>query len=279
MQKFKGIIYQVINIQNKKSYIGKTYQDFNNRKKQHLYLGGNSKYFYNALRKYGPHNFKWIILGEIESYNLEDLNQKLNEAEIESIWIFRTFGLNNKFDNIYGYNLTEGGEGILGYKHTKESKYKIALASIIMHEKLHPKSLITKECLGCHNDFIINENNGGINKKFCCIECYWLYMKGNKRSNYQKDSLTRDENISKGLTGKKLSKQHIENMSKSKTKLWDIDSMIIDYKSGLTFEQISKKYGIPPSTLSRGFKKLNVKIEKEVTYSRVSHSLKNRTKK
>lgn len=128
MQKFKGTIYQAINIQNEKSYIGKTVQSFNEYKENHIKsalrkddLKNNikGKHFYNAIRKYNPENFKWVILGEIESYNIFDLNEKLSEAEIESIWVFKTFGSDGiKHDNIYGYNQTKGGDGIAGYKFT-----------------------------------------------------------------------------------------------------------------------------------------------------------------
>lgn len=121
MEEFKGTIYQAINIQNKKSYIGKTIQDFESYKQDHIdnalekkdlkqIRGG--KYFYNALRKYSPNNFKWIILGEIFSDSKQELKKLLNEAEKEAIWIFRTFGsTGEKFDNIYGYNKTKGGDG------------------------------------------------------------------------------------------------------------------------------------------------------------------------
>ena len=33
---YKGVVYQVINIQNNKSYIGKTTEEFNSYKKRHL---------------------------------------------------------------------------------------------------------------------------------------------------------------------------------------------------------------------------------------------------
>ena len=114
MKKFKGVIYQAINIQNGKSYIGKTTNDFENYKNSHIQNASKTKtkHFYNAIRKYGEHNFKWIVLGEIESYNLEELNQKLNEAEIEAIWLFRTYGADGDYQNdTYGYNQTKGGDG------------------------------------------------------------------------------------------------------------------------------------------------------------------------
>lgn len=119
---YLGVIYQIINIQNNKSYIGKTtnndYYEYiekhfkNAFKEGDLKKNNKGKYLYNSIRKYGRENFKVIILGVLVSYNKKYLNYKLNEAEKESIWLFRTFGSNgiNK-DNIYGYNLTKGGDG------------------------------------------------------------------------------------------------------------------------------------------------------------------------
>jgi len=121
MKQFKGVIYQAINIQNNKSYIGKTLQEFEEYKQGHIYsalhekdlkTNPKGKYFYNAVRKYGVHNFKWIILGEIFASSKKELKKLLNKSEIESIWLFRTFGASGeKFDNIYGYNCTKGGDG------------------------------------------------------------------------------------------------------------------------------------------------------------------------
>ena len=121
MKQFKGIIYQAINIQNSKSYIGKTIQDFEEYKQSHIdsatenrdtKYNKKAKYFYNAIRKYRPENFKWIILGEVFADSKKELKKLLNEAEIESIWLFRTYGSDGvKRDSIYGYNMTPGGDG------------------------------------------------------------------------------------------------------------------------------------------------------------------------
>lgn len=123
---YKGYIYQIINIQNRKSYIGKTTNEdpikyinehFENAYKKEIdEETGEEKYdnkqFYNAIRKYGRQNFKWIILGEVFRNSKEDLRLNLNEAEITCIYHFRTFGSDGKHQNtIYGYNLTKGGDG------------------------------------------------------------------------------------------------------------------------------------------------------------------------
>jgi hypothetical protein len=115
--KYYGAIYKITNIQNNKSYIGQTTQNVYNYINSHFEaaeknIDNNKKHFYCAIRKYGLKNFKKEILGYCSS------KEELNEAEIEAIWIFRTFGSDGiKRDGIYGYNMTIGGEGIKGIKH------------------------------------------------------------------------------------------------------------------------------------------------------------------
>jgi len=106
------IIYKVTNKVNNKVYIGKTVNSLNSRKSQHQFASRKNRsnsYFHNALRKYGTENFIWE---EIQHYKTEE---ELIKAECEFIKFY-----NSKSPN--GYNLTDGGEGISGYKHTEETK-------------------------------------------------------------------------------------------------------------------------------------------------------------
>ena len=114
--KFYGYIYLIQNIQNNKIYIGKTVKNPIKYIKKHfqyaLREASPTKYFYNAIRKYGKENFKIKILGEIISRSIRNLNKKLNQAEIECIFHFRSFGSNGiNYDDTYGYNQTKGGDG------------------------------------------------------------------------------------------------------------------------------------------------------------------------
>jgi len=123
-----GCIYKITNLMNGKCYIGQTTKNdyfkyindhFNNALCGEQYR----KYFYCAIRKYGKKNFKIEILGFCY------LRKELKEAEIESIWVFRSFGSDgDNFDKIYGYNLTKGGEGTNGYKWTEESRIRNSIA-------------------------------------------------------------------------------------------------------------------------------------------------------
>ena len=109
------IIYKVTNRINGMSYIGQTIFDLDKRKAQHMSAASGNKdkyYFHSALRKYGIDNFNWDIIekcGDIE---------ELNRFEIYYIGYFDTYSK--------GYNMTIGGNGMCGFKHTEESKKKIS---------------------------------------------------------------------------------------------------------------------------------------------------------
>jgi hypothetical protein len=104
-----GVIYKITNLTNKKCYIGQTTNgDYIKYIKNHFKFAfrnkdEDKKYLYKAIRKYGKENFKWEILGFCYS------REELNEAEIDCIEFYRSFVY--KYENIYGYNLTKGGEG------------------------------------------------------------------------------------------------------------------------------------------------------------------------
>lgn len=105
------IIYKITNNVNKKAYIGQTTRSLSVRKIEHV---KNIKTYnhplYNSMRKYGKHNFSWDILYECES------KDELNTMEHHYILHYKST------DRAFGYNLTLGGEGSTGYKHTEDTK-------------------------------------------------------------------------------------------------------------------------------------------------------------
>lgn len=103
-----GIIYCYTNKVNNKKYVGLTLHP-KRRRKEHIdmALKTNSDFvFHKALRKYGEESFIYSIL---ERTNKENMFNR------ERAWITK---LNTLIPN--GYNMTNGGEGILGYKRPLE---------------------------------------------------------------------------------------------------------------------------------------------------------------
>lgn len=103
----QGNLYIITNNINCKIYIGKTYNDINYRFKEHINNAYKIDYdtldyryntkLYNAIRKYGPENFKIELIDKFE----EDI---LEQKEIEYIAKY------NSYHN--GYNSTLGGDGV-----------------------------------------------------------------------------------------------------------------------------------------------------------------------
>src|SRR5271157_4049992 len=100
------VIYLIINKINGRAYLGLTV-DIKRRWAEHR---SNKKYPVDlAIQKYGASNFSMDIIEEHTSW------EEMKEAEIWWIEYLRSIGVNL-------YNITEGGDGILGYQHTKETK-------------------------------------------------------------------------------------------------------------------------------------------------------------
>lgn len=136
-------VYIHTNKLNNKKYIGITKQDPERRWKNGwgYYSKENSTYFWNAIKKYGWNNFEHYILES--NLTLEEANEK------ERYYI----SYYNSSNNLYGYNLTLGGEGFLGMHRSEETKKKLseALKGKYTKEKSYwygkhiPKKVIEKQ--------------------------------------------------------------------------------------------------------------------------------------
>jgi len=100
-------IYKTTCLINDKIYIGKS------QNKRIRYLGSGNL-IKEALRQYGKNNFVKEILEE----NIPD-RKTLNLREIYWIAFF------NSNDPLIGYNITRGGDGMLGHKHSPETIKKM----------------------------------------------------------------------------------------------------------------------------------------------------------
>ena len=110
---------------NGKVYIGKTCRKMSERQNNKELDGYKGcPVVYNAIKKYGVEN----IVTNVLFYGFMD-EQKCSEREKQMIAHYRS----NQRE--YGYNLTDGGEGICGYRLSEEARKKIGEA--LIGEKNH----------------------------------------------------------------------------------------------------------------------------------------------
>jgi len=92
-------VYEHINKENSKRYIGITSKDINTRSGKNGLGYKGSTYFYNAINKYGWDNFEHNIL------KVELSDEEAKNLEIKLIAKYKTT------NSEYGYNLMHGGQG------------------------------------------------------------------------------------------------------------------------------------------------------------------------
>ncbi len=126
------IIYLVTNLINQMKYVGQTIRTLKQRKSSHLSSSkkGSTYYLHRAIRKYGAENFKWEVI-----YNASS-EEELNEKE--------TFFI-KEYNSQDGYNLTEGGRGIRGWKHSELTKEKIKQCAIKNNSAQYLKKFVQSE--------------------------------------------------------------------------------------------------------------------------------------
>jgi group I intron endonuclease len=170
------IIYKVLNKINGKIYIG---QDSKDRPK---YLG-SGQLIKKALRKYGKENFVKETIGYCDD------KEELNFAEKFYIDFFKS-----KVPN--GYNITDGGEGVLGYHPTEEGRDRISKAMVGRpHSEEHRIKIAeankhrhhseeTKKLIGSyHKGKIISEEmRNSISKKLTGSKHPWMAEINRKNS-------------------------------------------------------------------------------------------------
>lgn len=99
----QSLVYKLTNIINQKFYIGITKYTLGDRWSKHKHSARHlNTALYRAMRKYGIENFT------IETLSLWNTYEEAKKEEIRLIAELRPH-----------YNSTKGGDGCLGYKHTK----------------------------------------------------------------------------------------------------------------------------------------------------------------
>lgn len=109
------IVYLITNRVNGKRYVGKTKRSLEQRWREHVthsHGGSEEMALYQAIRKHGAESFELSVLEECDD---EDA---LDEAERKWIRELGTFRRE--------YNMTEGGDGLKGYRHTEATKRRMS---------------------------------------------------------------------------------------------------------------------------------------------------------
>ena len=118
-----GNIYLIKNRITGKVYVGQTRYSLQHRFTQHKELAGkDNSVLHKSMKKHGVENFSIELLEKVE-------NTKLNEREV--YWINK---YNSEIPN--GYNMTAGGGGVSGYRHTEKTKAVLRVKSAKWMENL-----------------------------------------------------------------------------------------------------------------------------------------------
>lgn len=205
----KWCVYCHTNKINGKKYIGitKNKPEYRWGKNGNSYIRRN-QYFGNAIKKYGWNKFEHKIIKE----NISEKQAKQMEIELISKY--------NTKDKQFGYNLTIGGEGTIGYKWSKEQRNKQKDIQLKCHKSggEHPqaKKILFNGRIYNHisDQDLINEINkyykvkistvrSYLNKKHLPIELYSLGLK------YKNDSINNYTYFSKeSLSEKRKQKRN-----------------------------------------------------------------------
>lgn len=224
-------IYEIFCMENEKTYIGRSVnlkiraqRHFNSlRINKHI-----NKHLQNSFNKYGESSFIFSII-EYLPRNNRVLNNR------EKYWIIQ-FDSKNQ-----GFNYTKGGDGILGFKHTEETRKKISKNSTKHNKgKIFSKEIRKK---------MSRSHKGKI-----------PYNKGISMKESQKVKIS---NTKKGIP------VHTEEEKNIRSKHWmgnknpnyreDInDSIIIElYEKKYSLRKIAKEFKCTHKTISNRLKKCN----------------------
>lgn len=112
----KMIVYLVTNNIDGKKYVGQTSQSLKRRWARHQqpFNHRRNSYLYNAICKHGIENFSIEILVQVSTKE---------EMDYYEIGMIKALDLRNPDK---GYNLTDGGGGMLGFNLSEETRLKMS---------------------------------------------------------------------------------------------------------------------------------------------------------
>ena len=109
-----GVIYMYTSPSGKR-YIGQTIREKQRKYDHKIKTSKYKTHFGQAIRKYGYENFEYKVLVKFNPcIDQEKLKRVLDKLEQRYIKLYKTN------DPKFGYNLTKGGDGTIGYKFSEE---------------------------------------------------------------------------------------------------------------------------------------------------------------
>lgn len=151
-------IYCYCNKINNKKYIGQT-NNLQRRQYEHKNASINKNHkdynqlIHKKIREYGLENFDFYVLEEIDSLDLDLIDER------ETYWIQK---LNTFVKNGNGYNITFGGQGTLHKRYLSNEQIEIIINDLL-YSKLSQKEIAYKNKVG--EGTICNINQGKIYKQ------------------------------------------------------------------------------------------------------------------
>ncbi len=187
-------IYIIKNIINGHGYVGfhATNKEFN--KDEYF---GSGILLNNKILEYGKENF---IMVKIEDIKSEEWQEK------EIYWI-KKMGTHVSLG--HGYNLTWGGDGILGYKHTQKTKLKLKKPKSEEHKIKISKTLTGR---------VGTNKNKKFDKEWCnnISKSHKGLYAGEKHPMWKKHHKKESKELMRNAKlGKKQTKEHIRKRSES----------------------------------------------------------------
>jgi len=123
-------VYKYTNEINGKVYVGITTRTVEIRHKEHLKKINDNYVFHRALKKYGANNFKLEVLRECKD---------LDELKVVEMFYIKELSSFINAENSNGYNMTFGGEGTVGFKHSVKTRLNFSIAKKELYKNsIHP---------------------------------------------------------------------------------------------------------------------------------------------
>ena len=213
------IVYKIINTVNAKIYVGITTKTLAQRWSMHLNNASKKiagRALYAAMKKYGIERFKIMEIGRADS--IGDL-KKFEQQQIAALGSMAPGG----------YNLTAGGDGITGYRHTEEQCRR--------HAERHKGFRHSPEA-------IERIRAGNLGKKMApeAVESARLKRIGVKRTDEQKERIR---------AGRRAGKKPRPNKGNSKYEPSRILDAMARVRAGERQSHVARDIGIHQSYLSQ----------------------------